>query len=67
VERLSRLSVETYVAEIRRFVDHAGSGAVAAATPRFYPYNKETAGRDGVIPRTPPKTQAARSQPTAPR
>jgi integrase/recombinase XerD len=59
VERLSRLSVETYVAEIRRFVDHAGSGAVAADSAVLTHYLDERAVRDGISPRSAAKAIAA--------
>ncbi|MDR1256931.1 MAG: site-specific integrase, partial [Spirochaetaceae bacterium] len=59
VERLSRLSVETYLAEIRHFVDHAGDGAVAADSAALTGYLDERAVRDGISPRSAAKAIAA--------
>jgi integrase/recombinase XerD len=59
VERLSRLSVETYLAEIRRFVGHAGDGAVAADSAALARYLDERAVRDRINPRSAAKAIAA--------
>jgi integrase/recombinase XerD len=59
VERLSRLSVETYLAEIRRFIDYAGEGAVAADSAALTRYLDERAVQDGIGPRSAAKAIAA--------
>jgi integrase/recombinase XerD len=59
VERLSRLSVETYLAEIRRFLEYAGEGAVAADSNSLARYLDERSVRDGISPRSAAKAIAA--------
>ncbi|MDR0684053.1 MAG: tyrosine recombinase [Spirochaetaceae bacterium] len=60
VERLSRLSVETYVAEIRQLLDYAGAaGAKAADSAMLVRYLDERMLRDGIGGRSAAKAIAA--------
>ncbi|MDR2098072.1 MAG: tyrosine-type recombinase/integrase, partial [Spirochaetaceae bacterium] len=60
VERLSRLSVETYLAEIRRLFEYAGaSGAAGADSAVLSRYLEERTLRDGIDERSVAKALAA--------
>jgi integrase/recombinase XerD len=60
IERLSRLSVETYLAEIKCLIDYAGaSGAAAADSALLSRYLEERTSRDGIDERSVAKAIAA--------
>jgi integrase/recombinase XerD len=60
VERLSRLSVETYLTEIKRLLEYAGAdGAAGADSAALSRYLEERAERDGIGGRSAAKAIAA--------